>query len=244
MIPLVLTAQPTLSKTLNLKTIVSIKSSAVEGGFIYENNLVSVLEHGFYRSLLNPFKSIRVESTGCTRMIPTILRQTGDGLILKITSKGILGCPYSPFVRIISTTKSPLTKVSSVFLDREILLSAVSTINAYENINKEVILGSSVGSAKAEYKNSSALISANYFVKSKSNSPFSPPALSAEPYLNSVASLPEDLHRVCTDANNVIVSKLNKQSRLAKEGNCLDTTIADSFLVQSPKGYRYYRFDS
>ncbi len=244
LITIVLTAQPTLSKPLNLKTVVSINSSVKEGQLIYENNLVIIREHGFYKSLLNPIKSIRVESTGCTRMIPTILRQVDDGIILKVTAKGILGCSYSPFVRIISTTKSPRTKVSSSFLDRELLLSSVSTINAYENINGEAILGSSVGSAEVNYQKSSAVIVANYFVKSKTNSPISTLALSPEPYLNSTGTLPGNLHRVCTDANNVIVSKLNYKSRLLKESNCLDTKISDSFLVQSPKGYRYYRFDS
>lgn len=239
-----MSALPASSKALNLKTTVSVYSSVKPGQLIYENNLVTIREHGFFRGLLSTFNSIKVESTGCTKMTPSILRQVDDGIVLKVTATGILGCPYSPFVRIVSTTKSPRTKVSSSFLGREMLLSSASTVNAYENIQGDVVLGSSAGQVTFKYKNSTQIASADYYVKSPDNNLLTPPLVSPEPYLDSVGFVSKDLYRVCTNKDNNITSKLNYKPKLIKGNNCLDTTIADSFLIQSPRGYKYYRFDA
>lgn len=240
-----MSAPPVLSRPLSLNTIVSIDSNVKVNQDLYEGNSALIYKHGFYRSLLSPrYKSIKVESTSCTNMIIDLLRQINNGIALKLTAKGIFGCPYSPYVRIVSTTKSKDTKVSFNIQGRNVLLNPISTINAYNNIKGQVIIGSSAGSAQLDYLGYSKPLISNLYIRSSDSQEPSPPLLSPKPYLNSVATLQNNLHRVCTDKDNNIISRLDYQPKIINSSNCLDTVVADKFLVQSPKGYAYYRFQT
>lgn len=244
LIPLTIAA-PTLSNPLFVKTIVTIDSNLVENQLLREGQSGLIFKHGFYRGLLHPiYKSVRIESTSCTNMKLNVLRQVGNGIALNVSAGSILGCPYSPFVRIISTTKSKDTRVSFNTRGREVLLGSINTINSYNNSKGELIIGSSNGSSEVKYLNYKASIATNLFIKSPDNKNLSSTYVSPKPYLNSVARLANNLHRVCTDKDNIIISKLDYQSQLLGNSNCLDTVTSDKFLVQSPMGYSYYKFQS
>jgi 5'(3')-deoxyribonucleotidase len=212
----------------------SVNSFYKTGDKLFNKANIETYNNSYIDLYLKPYNSVRIQVYSCTNLIIDNLARFNDGILVSIDYKNIVFCPTKSKIRITSTLVDKDSKIKGKFKQRKVLFEGTDILVS-ENIDNNILIGTSNGKINIEYINK-ATVKENYYIESKDNNHLPLPKLAPEPYLESVARLTNNLNRVCTNENNLIESQLGNKPFKLNNKLCLDTTINDKIKVFNPTG--------
>jgi hypothetical protein len=237
-----LAIRPSLAQPLALAVKAAVDSSAYSGQRLIQGQTALLGESGLLRMQLFPWRSINVDATACTYLKVSQLAAFGDGVSLRVSWRSRVLCKYRASLKITSTLLSRRSRVEGDANGRRVVFRGTAGAISVGAMG-ETLIGLSKGRADVFYGGSAQSVPTGFFVRSVDGQPLSRPMLALPPSLESVATLPNGLHRVCTSADNQIRSAVGLVAVLVGDRTCLDTVLNDKMTVMSVTGVEQsYRF--
>lgn len=237
-------SKPLQARPLSLRVVNALDASVSEGQKLRQGQSAIAKSNGFIRFELDPYRSIRVEAWSCTKVMVEQLQPFGSGVAFKVGYGNILFCPYKAYLKITSTLKSPQSGAKASANGRQITLRGTE-LAVSQGRNNETLIGVSRGFADVGYLNSDQSITPGYYLRSVDGQALPAPIWAGTPALESVATLPNGIHRVCTKGDRKLISKLGRIPVYLGEKLCLDTTLDDEMTELLPTGSgQNWRFDT
>jgi hypothetical protein len=237
-----LMVSPLKAQPLALAVRAAVDSSVYSGQRLVEGDAALLGDGGLLRMQLYPYRSINVDASACTSLKLRQLAAFGDGVVLRVSWRSRVLCKYRASLKITSSLLSRRSRVEGEANGRRIVYRGTAGAISV-GARGETLIGLSKGSADVFYGGSTQSVPSGFFVRSVDGQLLSRPMIALPPSLQSVATLPNGLHRVCTIADNQIRSAVGRVAVLVGDRTCLDTVLDDTMTVMSVTGIEQsYKF--